>query len=124
MHELGIVFYVIDACEKLAKENNVKVVKKATLEVGEVSTVVPSLFKDCFEWAKKRTETMKNCDLDFIVIKGVTYCTNCKKTYSTTKYGKECPHCHSTETYLLTGNDVKIKSIEVEDNEDNDKASA
>lgn len=36
MHELGVVFYVIDDVEKVAKENNVQRVHSVTLEVGEV----------------------------------------------------------------------------------------
>lgn len=54
MHELGIVLNVIDRVEEIAKENNVKKVTKLTLEIGEVSSIVPSYFSDCFEWAKKR----------------------------------------------------------------------
>ena len=54
MHELGIVLNVIDRVEEIAKENNVKTVTKLTLEIGEVSSIVPSYFSDCFEWAKKK----------------------------------------------------------------------
>ena len=55
MHELGIVLHVIDQVEELARENNVSKVTRLTLEVGEVSSIVPSYFSDCFEWAKKKT---------------------------------------------------------------------
>ena len=41
MHELGIVFYVIDAVKKAVEENKATKVTKVTLEVGEVSAVVP-----------------------------------------------------------------------------------
>lgn len=54
MHELGIVLNVIDRVEEIAKENKVKKVTKLTLEIGEVSSIVPSYFSDCFEWAKKK----------------------------------------------------------------------
>ncbi len=118
MHELGLVFYVIDNVEKVAKENNVKAVKKVTLEVGEVSGVVPSYFRDCYDWAIKKTEHMQHCELEMIIIEGITYCRSCKKTYHTTEYGKECPFCHSMDTYLVTGSDVMIKNIEVEEDEE------
>ena len=49
MHELGIVLNVIDRVEEIAKENKVKKVTKLTLEIGEVSSIVPSYFSDCFE---------------------------------------------------------------------------
>lgn len=68
MHELGIVLHVIDQVEELAKENNVSKVTRLTLEVGEVSSIVPSYFSDCFEWAKKKTEYMQDTELEMIIL--------------------------------------------------------
>jgi len=31
------------------------------------------------------------------------------------KYGRECPYCHSGETWLLRGNECIIKEIEAEE---------
>ena len=113
MHELGIVFYIIKACEKAAQENNAKSIKEITLEVGEVSTIVPSYFKDCFSWAIKKNDLMKDCKLNLVVLEGISYCNDCKKTYRTTKYGKECPYCKGHNTYLVTGSEVNIRDIKI-----------
>lgn len=114
MHELGVVSHVIKEVEEVAKENNVEKVISLTLEVGEVSTIVPDLFKDCFEWSKKKSECMKDCELHLVIIEGITYCQDCGETYATSKYGKICPHCGSKNTYLVTGNEVIIRDIQVE----------
>ena len=114
MHELGIVFNITKQIEEIAKENKVNKVTSLTIEVGEVSTVVPEYFKDCFEWAKKKTEYLKDCKLNLIVISALSYCEDCKQTFETTKYAKICPHCKSEHTYLVSGNEVKMKQIEVE----------
>lgn len=113
MHELGIVMHVIDEVEKVAVENNVKQVLKLDLEVGEVSSIVPDLFRDCFEWAKKKTEHLKETELELIILEGISYCRDCKTTYKTTEYAKCCPHCGSYNTYLVTGNEINIKDIQV-----------
>lgn len=113
MHELGIVMQVIDQVEAVAEENEVDQVKKLRMEVGEVSSIVPELFTDCFQWAKKKTKHMADTELELIVLEGISYCQNCKETYRTTAYGKECPHCGSHDTYLVTGNEVTIKDMEV-----------
>lgn len=112
MHELGIVFYVIDKVEELAEKNHVQKVLGLTLEVGEVSSVVPDYFKECYTWAIKNTKHMKECELNLVVIAGVSYCQNCKKTYHTTS-GRTCPNCGSEDTYLVTGSDVSIRDIKV-----------
>ncbi len=51
MHELGIVFHVIKSVEQIAKENQVSLVSAVTLEIGEVSGIVPSYLTDCWRWA-------------------------------------------------------------------------
>ena len=113
MHELGIVFNITKQIEEVAKENKVNAVTSLTLEVGEVSTVEVEYFKDCFEWAKKRTEHLKDCKLDIVIIKAISYCQDCKKTFGTVENGKTCPYCKGGNTYLVTGRDVIIKKIEV-----------
>ena len=113
MHELGIVLNVIDRVEEIAKENKVKEVTKLTLEIGEVSSIVPSYFSDCFEWAKKKTDYMEDTELEMIILEGLSYCRDCKKTYKTTEYAKKCPHCGRDNTYLVTGDEMRIKDIEV-----------
>lgn len=115
MHELGIVFHIIDKVEKIAKENNVKAVTKVNIEIGEVSLVIPSYFEDVWKWAIKKSTYMKECELNIIIIEGISYCQDCDKTYQTTKFAKVCPHCGSQNTYLVTGNEVNIKDIEVEE---------
>ncbi len=113
MHELGIVMKVVESVESVAKENNVQKVVKLRVEVGEVSSVVPELFEDCFQWAKKKTKFLTDCQLELIILQGISYCKVCKNTYPTTQYAKQCPHCGSYDTYLVTGNEINIKDIEV-----------
>lgn len=113
MHELGIVMQVIDQVEKVAQESNVSQVLKLNMEVGEVSSVVPALFTDCFDWAKKKTKYMQQTQLEIIILEGISYCQDCKQTYRTTAYAKKCPHCGSSRTYLVTGNEINIKDIAV-----------
>lgn len=113
MHELGIVMQVIDQVEQVAAESDVTKVLKLHMEVGEVSSVVPELFTDCFDWAKKKTKYMQETLLEMIILEGISYCQDCKQTYKTTTYAKRCPHCGSFRTYLVTGNEINIKDIEV-----------
>ena len=113
MHELGIVVHVIKQIEQLAKEKNVKEVKELTLEVGEVSGIVKQYFVDAFEWAKKRTEYMKDCKLNLVILEAISYCEDCKDTFPTVKYGIHCPKCGRENTYLVTGRDVSIRDVKV-----------
>lgn len=113
MHELGVVFHIMDDLKEVALQNEVEEISKVVLELGEVSGVVPSYLTDCWKWAAKKEELFKNSDLVIENIPAVTYCEDCKCTYDTIKYGKICPECKSEHTYLLQGNEFNIKEIEV-----------
>lgn len=112
MHELGTIIYVIDTIEKLAVEQDLKKVGSITLEVGEVSGIIPDYLKDFWLYARKRSELLKETELKIDTLKAVTFCQDCRKTYPTVAYGKECPYCHSGNTFLVTGNEYTIKEIE------------
>ena len=112
MHELGTVMYVIDTIEKLAAEQELSVVASITLEVGEVSGIIPEYLADFWLYARRNSALLKETELKFEVLKAVTYCQDCAKTYPTLEYGKECPYCHSANTFLVTGSEYNIREIE------------
>lgn len=112
MHEIGTVYYVIKQVEKLCVENGLTQVASVTLEVGEVSGIIPRYIVDCWNWAVKKTSYLQEAELKIEKIDAVTYCEDCKGTYPTMKYAKICPYCKSEHTYLLTGNEYNIKEIE------------
>ncbi|MBR0162157.1 MAG: hydrogenase maturation nickel metallochaperone HypA [Oscillospiraceae bacterium] len=112
MHELGTIYYVIDTVEQLMVENQLTKVASITLEVGEVSGIVPSFLMDFWEYAKMKTEHFQETELKIEELKAVTYCQNCAKTYPTMEYKKICPYCGSDNTFLVTGNEYNIKEIE------------
>lgn len=113
MHELGIVFHIIKQIEEVGEENKLSAVSSVTLELGEVSGVLNEYLEDCWNWACKKSELMNGARLIIEQIPAITLCEDCGKRYSTTKHGKICPECSSDKTYLLTGNEVMIKEIEV-----------
>ena len=63
MHELGTIVYVIDTVEKIAAENKLAEVASVTLEVGEVSGIVPSYLADFWLYARKKSELLKETEL-------------------------------------------------------------
>ena len=50
MHELGIVVKVLEQVDEVAEQYKAEKIMKVTMEVGEVSTIVPDLFTDAFNW--------------------------------------------------------------------------
>ena len=115
MHELGVVFKVAESVTKVAKEHGVEHIRSVTLEIGEVSTVIPEYLQDVGKWNCKRgEELLRDCELIIERIGAVTHCDGCGQDYETVPHGRTCPHCGSGETWLLRGNEFNIKEIAVE----------
>ena len=114
MHELGIVFSILDRLEELAEEEKLSHIKKVTLEIGEVSSILPDYLTPCFEWAVSKRSLFTDATLVIEPIHAVTYCRSCGREYDTVPSGITCPHCGSRETELVTGNEINIKEIEAE----------
>lgn len=113
MHELGIVFYIIRDVKKVAEENKVEHVSAVVMNIGEVSTIIPDYLTDCWRWAADKEDLLRGCELKVNTVPAVTYCEDCGKEFATVQHGKICPHCGSEHTYLLRGNEVEIKEIQV-----------
>ena len=118
MHELGIVFHVIDMVEKAASENQAASVASVTLELGEVSGVIPHELSSCWNWAVKKTERMREAALVIETIPAVTFCEGFGQTYPTVPQGKTCPHCGSGETWLRQGNEIQLKEIAIREEQE------
>ena len=57
---------------------------------------------------------MKDCKLEIVELKAISYCINCEQLYDTIPSGKICPRCQKQDTYLVKGNEVNIRNIEVD----------
>lgn len=115
MHELGIVYHIIRDVENVARQNGIGRVNAVTLALGEVSGVVPDLLLDAWRWAADKKHLTEGCELKVETVPAVTHCTACGEDYATVEHGKACPACGSGETYLVRGQEVMIREIEVPD---------
>ena len=101
MHELGVVFHIMDSLEEVAKENDVTQIQSVTIEIGEVSTVIPHYLTDCWEWAIKKKPLLTGCEMKVEILPAVTWCDGCRQEYPTVQHGRICPYCGSEKTWLI-----------------------
>ncbi len=113
MHELGIVFYIADEVRDVALANGATSVASVTVELGEVSGVVPRLLADAWRWCADREDLLRGCELVMEEEPAVTLCEACGCRYGTVEHGKVCPACGSPRTHLESGSDVLIREIAV-----------
>lgn len=112
MHELGIVFHMIDLLEKVGAENDLTHIQRVALELGEVSGVLEDQLLDCWKWASARSPLLEGAELAIERIPATTVCNACGRTYGTVAHGRICPHCQSADTVLLRGNEMEVLEVE------------
>lgn len=112
MHELGIVFHMISTLEEVGSQHGLSTIQRVTLELGEVSGVLPDYLQDCWRWAADRTTLLHGAELEIVSVPAITICHACERTYPTVAHGKICPHCGSPNTVLLRGNEIEVATIE------------
>lgn len=112
MHELGIIVHIARTLDEVAAENEVTKIGSVTLEIGEVSGVVPEYLTECWNFYRRKSPLLMDSEMKIEMLPAETLCEACKKTYPTVEHGRQCPYCGSYETYLLKGNECNIKEIE------------
>ena len=112
MHELGIIVHITKTLQNVAKENNLSEIGSVTLEIGEVSTIVPDYLTDCWKYYRKKFPLIEHSELKIEILPATTYCEDCRQTYPTVEFGRQCPYCKSPNTYLVCGDECNIKEIE------------
>ncbi len=112
MHEMGIVFSLMDTLRSVMKENGVSKLKSVTLEVGEASLIVPRFMADCWDAARQKTE-FKSTELKMDIVKAEGRCSKCGKAFFIAENNRICPHCGAENDFVtISGMDLNIKEIE------------
>jgi hydrogenase nickel incorporation protein HypA/HybF len=110
MHELAITCSIVELAAQAA---NGRKVHRVTIEVGKLSGVLPDAIAFCFPEVAKGT-TLEAASLDIREIDAVARCETCGAEFSTPSMLTICA-CGSLQFARLRGEELNIKSIEVEE---------
>ncbi len=110
MHEMSITQSVVEICERSAQGRRVISV---TLEIGAFSGVVPEAVEFCFD-ACTRDTLMEGAKLLIDRIPAVARCLDCIVESAVSAHYDPCPACGSYRMELLSGEELRVKELEVE----------
>ena len=119
MHELGIIVHITKTLQNVAKENNLSEIGSVTLEIGEVSTIVPDYLTDCWKYYRKKFPLIEHSELKIEILPATTYCEDCRQTYPTVEFGRQCPYCKSPNTISCA--EMNVISRKLKHNKRNEK---
>lgn len=115
MHEFSIAVSIIESVEKEAASNNASSVTEITLDIGTMSGVEYYALDTALEMAKKGTIIDKaNIIVNKIQAKAV--CLECGNNFEISSITDNCTKCGNLFSNIISGKELKIKSIVIEDN--------
>lgn len=109
MHELSVVLEVFSLVEEIMTEQDLKSVSSVTIEIGELSGILPDYFKECWNVARIGG-VFDNTELNLEFIPAVAKCT-CGEEYEMQKNSRICPRCHKTDYEIINGREFMVKQI-------------
>lgn len=111
MHELGIADAICRTVTRLAAENGVTRLKSVTVEVGDLSGIVPKFLEDC--WTAVTADTpLKDTALRLHPVPATARCEGCGHVFVADTASLRCPRCQSDKLTPLSGRDLTIAELE------------
>lgn len=114
MHELGIAQSILErAMEESAQRNDARVTRIG-VRIGELSGVDPEALSFGFEALVKDT-ALEGLILEIDFRRRMQRCTGCCCEFETHMLFSPCPRCSSASTVCISGDELDIVFIELED---------
>ncbi len=116
MHELGIATAVLQEARQEAQRHAGARLRKIRLRVGELSGVNAEALRFGFEVLARESE-LEPLELEIENCPRRQRCPACELTFTVANYDLTCPGCGSAQTEFVSGDELEVASLEMEDYE-------
>jgi hydrogenase nickel incorporation protein HypA/HybF len=112
MHELAVTQSILELALKNANQAHATEVTDINLVIGKLSSIVDDSVQFYWELIAKDTICEKAI-LHFERIPAKLRCQDCSTEYTLDADLIPCPNCGSNRVTILTGNEFRVESIEI-----------
>ena len=117
MHELSVAQNILDIVQQSVPKDELADVRIVRLKLGMFSGVVADSLDFCFTAITAETQ-LAGAHLAFEHIPFVVKCNQCQKTFENEIGFVVCPECGGVETVVLSGRELQVTEIELENEKD------
>lgn len=114
MHEISIAQALLDQIEAAARPRGAVEVAAATIRVGPLSGVEPSLLRRAFEVARLARPMTARTELTLEIGEVVVSCASCERDGSASPGDLRCQYCASSRTSLRAGDELLLLRVEMD----------
>ena len=112
MHEFSIAINIVDLAIAEAGKANANEIREIEIEIGKASAVVREALEFALESAVIGT-VLKNAIIIIHETPAIAQCNTCKLTFEIEGNVGECPSCGDITANLISGSELKVKSITI-----------
>jgi len=116
MHEFSIAMNIVEIAETEAKAVNSTHITNIELDVGTMAGIEFYALDTALEMAVKNT-LLDGATIKVNKIQACARCTNCNNEFDMNNITDSCPKCNGLFSDVISGKELKIKSIVVEEGE-------
>jgi len=117
MHEMGIATQIVEiSVASIPADYGTVRVECVNLKIGKLAAIVPDSLRFCFEIAAKDTP-LSGAILNIEEIPIVSRCLSCHHEWTINEPVFSCEKCRSGNIEVISGNELDIVSIEIEQND-------
>ena len=114
MHELSICRGLCNQLQELAGEHGAERIRRVEIEVGAMSNVVPELLDQAFQVMRQTETLIEDAELIIQKVPLVAHCLDCDTDQQLERFVFECPACGSTKLMVTQGEDLLLRQVELE----------
>lgn len=114
MHEMAVVDSLFKIINAKVKEHQIQKILKVKLKVGEMTAVEHMTLTACFE-AYAQNTVVEGAELVIERIPLQGKCQECTNVFLVCNYNFQCPQCESRSVDIVSGRELYIESLEVEE---------
>ena len=113
MHEMSLCEGILQILQDESHKQGFNRVKNVWLEIGDLSGIEIDAMLFSFD-AVTRNSLADGAKLNIINVPGQAWCMKCSKNVNVKQRFDECPVCGSFQLQVTSGDEMKIKELEVE----------
>ena len=113
MHELTLLYGVVDKVGKVVEENGLDHVDAIVIEVGEATSVIPEFLQDGYEVISDDYDFLRGSELIIEKIKAIGLCRNGGTEFPVVENKGLCPKCGSFDKDIIEGTDFFIREVRI-----------
>ena len=113
MHEMSLCEGILQVIETEAKKQNFSKVKSVILEIGTLAGIEVSAMEFSFG-AVMQGSIAEDAALVIHTIEAQAWCMQCAETITIKEHIDACPKCESYQLQVSSGDEMRIKELEVD----------